>query len=524
MPYNVLDYLEQSVRRVPKKLFVCDGEKEYSYAATLQTAKCVGASLCQRIKIGSPVAVYMENGADAVCTFFGIVYAGGFYCQYNPDLPDARLTSMQSVLAAEVVITNERLFEHARELFPKAELLLFSALAGSGCEADLTKREIREGGAEGENCREAVLAKVRRTMIDTDPLYLNFTSGSTGVPKGILVCHRSVIDFTEQFTKLFQIDETDVIANQAPFDFDVSVKDIYSAVKTGATLVVVPRRLFREPVPLLDFLCEHKVTTFIWAVSALCLISTFHGLDYKCPQTARRVLFSGEVMPYKHLKDWRTHLPEAVFVNLYGPTEITCNCTYHILEKDRDYADGIPIGIPFPNEDVILLDEEGKRIETPGITGEICVRGTALALGYYKNPEQTAAHFVQNPCNPFYPELIYKTGDLGKRQEDGTLVFCGRKDFQVKYRGHRIELEEIERAMSAMDGVERCCCVFDEKKARLLGYYIGSVEKEELHRKMAELLPVFMVPGILRRMEEFPLTKNGKLDRKRLAEGAGKGK
>ena len=360
------------------------------------------------------------------------------------------------------------------------------------------------------------LAQIRRGRIDTDPLYVNFTSGSTGTPKGIVVGHRSVLDFIDCFTETFGITESDVIANQAPFDFDVSVKDIYSAMCTGATLVVVPRRLFSAPVELIDFLCAHRITTMIWAVSALCLITTFHALDYKTPDTIRKILFSGEVMPLKALKNFQSHLPEVTYVNLYGPTEITCNCTYHILDKERDYSAGIPIGKAFPNEDVFLLDGEDRRITAPETVGELCVRGTALALGYYGAPEQNAVHFVPNPLNPHYPETIYRTGDLARYDANGELVFSGRKDFQIKYMGHRIELEEIEREMAAIDGVERCCCIFDEKKSRLKGFYIGSVEKDALHAEMKEKLPAFMVPGILRRVEDMPLTKNGKIDRKAL--------
>ena len=365
------------------------------------------------------------------------------------------------------------------------------------------------------------LAQIRRGRIDTDPLYVNFTSGSTGTPKGIVVGHRSVLDFIDCFTETFGITESDVIANQAPFDFDVSVKDIYSAMCTGATLVVVPRRLFSAPVELIDFLCAHRITTMIWAVSALCLITTFHALDYKTPDTIRKILFSGEVMPLKALKNFQSHLPEVTYVNLYGPTEITCNCTYHILDKERDYSAGIPIGKAFPNEDVFLLDGEDRRITAPETVGELCVRGTALALGYYGAPEQNAVHFVPNPLNPHYPETIYRTGDLARYDANGELVFSGRKDFQIKYMGHRIELEEIEREMAAIDGVERCCCIFDEKKSRLKGFYIGSVEKDALHAEMKEKLPAFMVPGILRRVEDMPLTKNGKIDRKKLAELVG---
>ena len=361
MAATVLRYLEESAATYPQKPAVIDEHQQCTYQELRTTSRRIASALAPKVKRGTPVMVYMEKGVDALTVFFGTLYAGSFYSLLNPELPKSRLEQIQSVLQAQIVVTSADLKDAAADIFPTAELL--------------TVEELRE--AE-EN--PAALAAAQDAAIDTDPVYINFTSGSTGTPKGIVVCHRSIVDFIDCFTQLFHITERDIIANQAPFDFDVSVKDIYSALKTGATLVIVPRRLFSAPVQLLDFLCDHQVTTLIWAVSALCLVSTFHGLDYKTPTTVNKVLFSGEVMPLKHLRSWREHLPEAMFVNLYGPTEITCNCTYHILQSERDYSGGIPIGRHFPNEDVFLLDEQNHKITQPDAIGELCVRGTALAL------------------------------------------------------------------------------------------------------------------------------------------------
>ena len=307
-----------------------------------------------------------------------------------------------------------------------------------------------------------------------------------------------------------------MIGNQAPFDFDVSVKDIYSAVQTGATLAIIPRQLFSQPARLMDFLDENRVTTLTWAVSALCLVSALHGLDYRTPSAVRRVLFSGEVMPPAHLRSWMQHLPQAAFVNLYGPTEITCNCTYHRIESDDIDPAGVPLGRPFPNRRVFLLDEDGREIDSAGQTGEICVGGAGLALGYYNAPEQTARAFVQHPDNRRYHERIYRTGDLGQYDAQGALRFCGRLDFQIKHMGHRIELEEIERAAAQIDGVTQCCCVYDEEKSRLHAFYTGTAESAAVFKQLAGRLPVFMLPRTLVRLEQLPLTPNGKADRRRL--------
>ena len=327
-----------------------------------------------------------------------------------------------------------------------------------------------------------------------------------------------VLDFMDAFSSLFPLGPRDKVGNQAPFDFDVSVKDIYSCLKTGATLSILPKELFSRPQELMDWLCDRQATTLIWAVSALCLVSTFHGLDYRQPTTLRRVMFSGEEMPRKHLEHWRSHLPQTEFVNLYGPTEITCNCTYHRLDPHRDYGAGIPIGKAFPNRQVFLLDSQDREITSPGSLGELCVRGSSLALGYYRAPEQTAAGFVQNPLNQVLPDRIYRTGDLASYGQDGELYFRGRKDFQIKYMGHRIELEEIQRAASQLPGVDQCCCVFDQRRSKLLGFYTGAASPQEVRGALRAVLPVYMIPGSFFRLDQLPLTKNGKIDRVRLLE------
>lgn len=499
---NILEYLERSAQLFPEKPALVDERQAVTFSQALDASRRLGSALALSLTPGQPVAVYMEKSVENLCAFWGIVYAGGFYVSFNTQLPASRLQQMQSVLQAPFVITDEAHRSQLEEVFPPHRILLYQ---------DLVKASVDR----------PLLARIRGQHVDTNPLYANFTSGSTGVPKAVVVGHRSTLDFIDHFCPIFSITQKDVIANQAPFDFDVSVKDIYSALATGATLVLVPRPLFSQPQQLLDFLCEHRATTLIWAVSALCLITTVHGLDYRTPDTVNKVLFSGEVMPAKHLKIWMEHLPEARFVNLYGPTEITCNCTYHIIDRERSYPDGIPMGQAFPNEHVFLLDGEDQLITAPDVVGEVCVRGSALALGYYRNPEQTAKAFPNNPLNPCYPERIYRTGDLARYSALGELHFCGRKDFQIKHMGHRIELEEIERAVSNLPGVHRCCCVFHQEKHRLYAFYQGEVTAKELRAQLLPTLPPYMIPNVFRQVDQFPLNKNGKIDRNALMKGDG---
>lgn len=518
MKLNILDYLDEASLKYGNKIAVFDGDLGFTYRDLAYASKLLALQIIEKVGEAStyldrrPIGLFMDKSSLTLVSFYASMMVGSPYSLINPGFPDHRIEAIKNLLGAKAIISNRENYERAKSLFQDQVIILLEDVF------DVETIKANKETLQNSQIDETSLLEIREKIIDTNPLYINFTSGSTGNPKGIAISHRSVIDFIGNFVELFNIKGEDVIANQAPFDFDVSVKDIYSALFTGASLLLVPRRLFSKPTDLMDYICENRATCLIWAVSALCLISSFHAFDYRKPDLVEKVIFSGEVMPKKHLDIWRRNLPKADFVNVYGPTEITCNCTYHKLDASRDYQDYIPIGKHFPNEEVFLLDEDDQLIFENGKKGEICVRGSCLALGYYNNFDQTKRSFVQNPSNTLYPDLIYRTGDLGKYDENKDLVFLGRKDFQIKYQGHRIELEEIEAVMSKIDGVDRCVTSFDEKKSKLKGYYLGSVEKKILFEKMRKVLPAYMVPSTLKRVANLPLNKNGKIDRKNLDE------
>lgn len=499
MNKNVLDYLDDCLLAHPHKTAVVCEDSKYSYREVKDLADSIGSAILDFSRPKMPIPVYMDKSADTYALFLGIVSAGCFYILIDPEQPASRASHILQTLQAEVIIANKDTIDKAKELPFEGSVYLLE--------------DLRRAKKDPER-----LLSVRRQSLDIDPLYGIFTSGSTGIPKGVVVCHRSVIDFIDCFTETFSIDSHERIGNQAPFDFDVSVKDIYSALKVGATLVIIPKKYFSIPTKLLDYLQEHEVSTLIWAVSALCMITTFKGFTYKIPPSIRKIMFSGEVMPIKHLKLWQEAYPQAEFVNLYGPTEITCNCTYYRIEKKFEAGEILPIGKAFKNERVFLLDEDNKEVTLPNQDGELCVSGTALALGYFGNWEQTNKAFVQNPLNPNYPEMIYRTGDLAYYNEEGLLCFKSRKDFQIKHMGHRIELGEIEAALDKVPEVTRNCCIYLAEKNKILCFYQGSIDKKDLVAKLKESLLPYMVPNLFIQQEQLPITKNGKIDRNKLKE------
>lgn len=500
---SVLEILEKTEKKYSNKAAFGDEIEDITFSELVSGAKSVGSYLAEKIEPCSPVVFCLEKSTKAITGMLGAIYARGFYSLLDIRHPAQRMESILSVLEATIIITDAKHYDLAKSLNFNGEIVKIE---------DILEFPIND----------KKLTEIRKEAQDIDPLYVNFTSGSTGIPKGVTVCHRSVIEFTKYFADIFKINDTDVIGNQAPFDFDVSIKDIYSGLLTGAKVQLIPRAYFSNPMKLMDYLVDNNVTVLIWAVSAMCFVSIMNGFGYKVPSTIKKVMFSGELMPMKQLKIWQKYLPDAMYVNLYGPTEITCNCTYHILDRDYEDTEILPIGIPFPNEKVFLLDEDNKLVKEPNKEGEICISGTALALGYYNDPEKTNQVFVQNPLNKRYNELIYRTGDLGKYDESGLLYYTSRKDFQIKHLGHRIELGEIEVTTMAREGVSRACCLYDSVKKKIIMFYTGEKDKKELLKELKVILPPFMLPNTINKLEEMPLNKNGKIDRNVLKEYGGK--
>lgn len=490
---NVLEYMEQTVPRVPTKLAFSNGEEGVTFKELYDRSRAIGSALAERGFSREPVVVYMQKHPDMVNAFFGVVYSGCFYVPIDEEMPVHRIRLIFETVQPRAVICDEKTREHALEMGYGDQILMFK---------DLITHPVNV----------ALLGDIRRAALDVDPIYIVFTSGSTGIPKGVAACHRSVIDYIETLSEVLEFNSDTVYGNQTPLYFDACLKEIYPTLKFGATTYFIPKNLFMFPVKLVEYLNQYKINTVCWVVSALTIVSSFGTFDTVKPEYLTNIAFGSEVFPVKQLKIWRETLPNARFTNLYGPTEATGMCCYYKVERDFEPGEVIPIGGPFRNTQILLLKEDNTLAEQ-GETGEICVRGTSVTLGYYNNPEKTKENFVQNPLNKNYPEIIYRTGDLAKRNEQGELVFLTRKDDQIKHMGHRIELGEIEAVAALIDGIRSVCCVFNPNKNKIGLYYVGDPEELTLKAELKNRLPRYMLPHAVVSLPEMPYTPNGKVDR-----------
>ena len=498
---NVLEYIEKTVLEVPDKIAYEsfeDGVCSMTFSEVYKTARSVGSFLANGGYYAQPVIIFMKKTPRAISTFFGTVYGGCAYVPIDEEMPRMRIDLIIGSMKPELIICEESTVELAKQFDFNGTIALYE---------DIIKTPVEE----------EKLLSIRDRQIDTDPIYIVYTSGSTGVPKGIAACHRSVIDYIEHLSDVLKFDRDTRFGNQSPFYFDACLKELYPTIKFGAYTAIVPKQLFMFPLKLVEFLNEHQVNTVCWVVSALTMISALGALKKEVPHL-RLVAFGSEVFPIKQFNRWRAALPEARFINLYGPTEATGMSCYY--EVNREFVDGdaIPVGRPFDNTQILLLDED--KPVAAGEVGEICIRGTALTLGYYNDPVRTAEVFVQNPLNTHYPELIYRTGDLAKYNEYGELVFVSRKDYQIKHMGHRIELGEIEANVNTLDGIYLSCAVYNKQKDRIVLYYTGTIEEGELKDVLTEKVPRYMLPATFNKLDDMPLTPNGKVDRKKLLEMA----
>lgn len=496
MVTNILKYAEQSETKFPNKIVFAEEFKSITYGKLIEYSKRIGSFIIKETNSTSkkPIVVFVDRNIESLVMFMGIAYSGNFYVPIDVQMPKMRIELILNTLQPIAFIILSKDLEFANSISLNVLKIIYE--------------DAIQNSIDAEN-----LSRIRKKIIDTDPLYATFTSGSTGIPKGVITCQRSVIDMTEVLASTFDFSEDSIFGNQNPFYFDASIKDIYSTLKCGATMYIIPKSCFVFPAKLISFLNVNKINSILWSAAAISLIANLKSFENEKPEYLKKVMFSGEVMHNKVLNYWKSALPQTMFVNLYGPTEITSVCSYFIADRNFEDDEVLPIGIPFNNTEILLLNSNNDLVKGDEI-GEICVRGCCLALGYYNNQEKTSESFCQNPLNNHFPEKIYRTGDLAKYNEEGQIIFLSRKDNQVKHMGQRVELGEIEIIINSLEKIDASICFYDHEKQKIVLVYKGNnVDSKYIINEIKDRFPKYMFPNIMICLKELPYNINGKIDR-----------
>lgn len=495
MKNSIAYYLEETAKRFPDKIAYKDKEEEISFLQLFQSCKRIGSAISRYVYMRKPVIIYMKKNIRNIQCFFGAAFAGCFYIPLDEAMPIKRARLILDVVKPEMLIYDNHTSEN---------LLQLGDIKHTFAYEDLLREQVNEDEIK---CRV-------NNIRTTDLLYVLFTSGSTGVPKGVTISHGSVMDFMEWICETYEMDERTSLCNQAPFYFDASVPDLYIPLACGATTYVPPKSYYTFPQKVIQYVIDNNINTLIWVPSALCNVVDAKVFDAYIPDCVKLVIFCGEVMPCSYLNRWKKVLPDICYVNMYGPTEATYACTYYNIEKEFSDEDVLPIGKACGNAGILLITD--NRQADIGEIGEICILGQCLSNGYYNDKNKTNAVFKQNPVNTKWNEMMYCTGDLGVMDTECEIKFIGRKDFQIKKNGFRIELGEIENAIRSIIEVENACCLFHKESNKVIAVYSGSINEEDVEKRIEEKLQRYMVPDKYIKLDKFPFNLNGKVDRESL--------
>jgi D-alanine--poly(phosphoribitol) ligase subunit 1 len=501
MNNNLVEIFSKTALKFSKKIAIDDDKVKLSFLDLDVLSNKYATLIRNKENLRKkPICVYLPKSTYCIVAFLGIIKTGNFYIPLDVKSPLDRITKIIETLNSDLIITNEEFSRKLLDIGYKGKIICIE----SANDLNLTKDQQND------------LFLLKDSIIDLDPIYSIFTSGSTGTPKGVLISHRGVLDYISWAIEVYKVTDEEIIGNQAPFYFDNSTLDIYLMLVTGAKLVIITEEKFSFPIKLIEFVNEQSINFVFWVPSVLNSVSNFDVFRSILPTTLNKILFAGEVMSNKHLNYWRKNYPLALYSNLYGPTEITVDCTYYIVDREFKDDESLPIGKACKNTEIMILTEQNVLAKKNEL-GELCVRGSSLAFGYYNDWEKTKTAFVQNPLNQFYPDIIYKTGDLVFENEKGEIIFVGRKDSQIKHMGYRIELGEIETAILGVNGVKNTCVLYDSINKQIVAFYISDINHIEIRKQLSQTLPKYMIPTRWLNENAFPFNSNGKIDRIELA-------
>jgi amino acid adenylation domain-containing protein len=524
MEYLLTHFLTRSASRNPAKEAVRIDGAVLTYEQLDRLTNQLARTLSSLgVKRGDRVGLYVQKSHASVIGVFGIMKVGAAYVPLDPNAPAKRLAYITRDCGIKVIVTSSAKLRVLPEFFAEGSPLENVVLTDDAAEA---------AGALPEQIKSIPWSTVTSQdgdslpvsdAIDADLAYILYTSGSTGVPKGVMISHRTIFTFINWACAEFQMTAEDRVTSHAPLHFDLSTFDLYATVKASATIVLVGENLAALPVQMCDLLQKERITITYLVPSILSFIANYGKLDAHDFSALRAVLFAGEVFHIKYLRRLVAAIPHAAYYNLYGPTE-TNVCTYYRVQPDDlapDRTQPVPIGQACGNMEVFAVNEADSLVTEPGQEGELWVRGGCVAQGYWDDQVKTAKAFLQNPFNKLYPDWSYRTGDIVVLAPDRkNWIYVGRRDHMVKSRGYRIELGEIENALYRHEQVKEAAVVAipdDLLGNRLRGYVVlaegSTITAKELEGFCAQHVPKYMVPERIEFREILPKTSSGKIDR-----------
>lgn len=500
MKINLIEYFINTVKENPSKTAVIDGNESIIFQDLDLKSRALAYDILGNIHFqNTPIAVFLPKCIDAVVSDIAITYSGNAYMNLDIKNPAERIGNILSLIQPQLIVTNTTYLKKINEI------------------ADDSIKIINIDNISIKDVPDTTYFLNRlHQVIDTDPYCIINTSGSTGTPKGVVLNHKSFIDFMAQTFNEYRFSENDIIGSLSPVIFDIWSYELCLLMGVGASIVIIPDTYSAFPVKILQLMQQYQVTYIFWVPTIMVNIANMGLLSQiELPQL-RLCWFAGEVFPTKQFNIWRHNLPQTKFANFYGPIEITLDCVYYNVEREILDNEPIPIGKAFRNTGILILDDNNNNVTECNKEGELCVRGTSLAMGYYNNPEKTAAAFVQNPLNNSYPEIIYRTGDLVFINNFGEIVFKGRKDSLIKHMGYRIELGEIEHVIiNTLKLVKNGCVVYNHLRKEITLYYEAPQEltAAEFRKSIGTTLPKYMIPVMYHHLTELRRNTNGKIDR-----------